>query len=159
MIPGLGRSAGEGRSYPLQYSWASFVTCLVKNPPKIWDTWVQSLGWEDPLENGKATHSTIFTRRIPWTEWNLWVANHGIAKSRTWLNNFHFTWKKGVTIGLLNISSLKLLNNSQTTRECLTNSAVRQYVICLKKAYDLIKVDMLHWNFQAFCDGNRCLYL
>ena len=52
-IPGLGRSAAEGIGYPLQYSWASLVAQLVKNPPAVWDTWVRSLGWEDPLEKGK----------------------------------------------------------------------------------------------------------
>ena len=56
-IPGLGRSAGEGIGYPLQYSWASLVAQLVKNLPAMRDTWVQSLGWEDTLEKGKATHS------------------------------------------------------------------------------------------------------
>ena len=59
LIPGSGRSAGEGLGYPLQYSWASLVAQLVKNPPALWETWVQSLGWEDPLEKGKATHSSI----------------------------------------------------------------------------------------------------
>ena len=67
MIPGLGRSTGEGIGYPLQYSWASLVTQLVKNPPAMRETWVQSLGWEDPLEKGKATHSSILTWRIPWS--------------------------------------------------------------------------------------------
>ena len=45
--------------------WASFVAQLVKNPPAMWGTWVQSLGWEDPLEKGKATHFSILTWRIP----------------------------------------------------------------------------------------------
>ena len=67
MIPGSGRSAGEGIGYPLQYSWASLVTQLVKNLPAMWETWVRSLGWEDPLEKGKATHSSILAWRIPWT--------------------------------------------------------------------------------------------
>ena len=58
-IPGLGRSPGEMIGYPLQYSWASLVAQLVKNPPATWDTWVQSLSWEDPLEKGKATPSSI----------------------------------------------------------------------------------------------------
>ena len=49
-IPGLGRS---GIGYPLQYSWASPVAQLVKNPPAMWETWVSSLGWEDPPEKGK----------------------------------------------------------------------------------------------------------
>ena len=58
-IPGSGRSSGEGIGYPLQYSWASLVAQLVKNPPAMWKTWVRSLGWEDPLEKGKATSSSI----------------------------------------------------------------------------------------------------
>ena len=53
--------------YPLQYSWASLVAQLVKNPPAMQKTWVQSLGWEDPLEKGKATHYSILTWRIPRT--------------------------------------------------------------------------------------------
>ena len=64
-IPGLGRCAGEGIGYPLQYSWASLVVKLVKNPPAMRDTWVRSLGWEDPLEKGKATHFSILAWRIP----------------------------------------------------------------------------------------------
>ena len=67
MIPGLGTSDGEGIGYPLQYSWVSLVTQLVKNPFAMWETWVQSLGWEDPLEKGKAIHSSILAWRIPWT--------------------------------------------------------------------------------------------
>ena len=58
-IPGLGRYAGEGIGYPLQYSWASLVAQLVKNPPAMRETWVRSLGWKDPLEKGKATHSSV----------------------------------------------------------------------------------------------------
>ena len=67
-IPGLGKSPGEGKGYPLQYSWASLVAQLVKNPPAMQETWVQSLGWEDPLEKGMATLSSIMAWRIPWTE-------------------------------------------------------------------------------------------
>ena len=59
LIPESGRSTGEGLGYPLQYSWASPVAQLVKNLPAMWETWLQSLGWEDPLEKGKATHSGI----------------------------------------------------------------------------------------------------
>ena len=58
-ILGSRRSIEEGIYYPLQYSWASLVSQLVKNLPAIWETWVQSLGWEDPLEKGKATYSSI----------------------------------------------------------------------------------------------------
>ena len=66
MILELGRSAGVGMGYPLQYSWVSLVTQLVKNLLAIWQTWVRPLGWED-LEKGKATHSSILAWRIPWT--------------------------------------------------------------------------------------------
>ena len=48
-------------------SGASFVAQLVNNPPAVWETWVRSLGWDDPLEKGKATHSNIMAWRIPWT--------------------------------------------------------------------------------------------
>ena len=65
-IPESGRSAEEGIGYPLRYSRASLVAQLVKNPPAMWETWVHSLGWEDPLEKGKATHSSILAWRIPW---------------------------------------------------------------------------------------------
>ena len=68
LIPGSGRSPGEGIGYPLQYSWVSQVFQSVKNLPAMQETWVQSLGWEDPLEKGKATHSSILAWRIPWTE-------------------------------------------------------------------------------------------
>ena len=66
-IPGLGRSTGEGIGYPLQCSWASPVAQLVKNPPVMLETWVQSLGWDEPLEKGKATQSSILAWRIPST--------------------------------------------------------------------------------------------
>ena len=62
MIPGSGRCAAEGIGYPLQYSWASLVAQLVKNMPGMWETWVQSLGWEDPLEK-----ASILAWRISWT--------------------------------------------------------------------------------------------
>ena len=66
MIPGLGRCP-EGIGYPLQFSWASLVAQVVKNLPAMRETWAQSLGWEDPLEKGKATQSSIVAWRIPWT--------------------------------------------------------------------------------------------
>ena len=70
-IPGLERSAGKGIGYPLQYSWASLVTQLVKNLPAMQETWIWPLGCKDPLEKGKATHSSILDWRIhglysPW---------------------------------------------------------------------------------------------
>ena len=84
LMPGLGRSTGEGIGYPLQYFGVSLVAQLIKNPPAMQETGVRSLGWEDPLEKGKASHSSILAWRIPWTV-------HGVAKSRTQLSDFHFT--------------------------------------------------------------------
>ena len=62
-----GRSTGAGIGYPLQYSWASLVAQLVKNLPALQETWVRSLCWEDPLEKGMGTHSSILAWRIPCT--------------------------------------------------------------------------------------------
>ena len=59
---------------------------LVKNPPAMQETWVPSLGWEDPLEKGKATHSSILAWGMPWT-----VQSTGVPKSQTLLIDFHFT--------------------------------------------------------------------
>ena len=67
-IPGSGRSAGEGIGYQLQYSWASLVAQMVKNLPAMQETCVQSLGWEDPLEDEMAIHPSVQAWRIPWTE-------------------------------------------------------------------------------------------
>ena len=64
-IPMSGRSTGEGIGYPLQYSWASLVAQLVKNLPTMQETWVRSLGWEDTLEKGTATHSSTLAWKIP----------------------------------------------------------------------------------------------
>ena len=60
-VQSLGRedSPGEGNGNPLQYSWASLVAQMVKNPPAMQETWVQSLGREDPLEEEITTHSSI----------------------------------------------------------------------------------------------------
>ena len=60
------------------------MTQLVKNPPAMRETWVRPLGWEDPLEKGKATHSGILARRNPWT------TVHGVAESDTTLSDFCF---------------------------------------------------------------------
>ena len=68
MIPRLGRSAGEGIGYLLQYSWVSLVAQMVKNLPAMQETWVQSLGWKDPLEKKMATHSSTLAWKLPWME-------------------------------------------------------------------------------------------
>ena len=82
-ISGLGKSPGGGHGNPLQYSWASLVAQTVKNPPAMREIQVQSLGQEDPLEEGMATHSIILAWRIPMDRgaWRAMV--HGATKSWT----------------------------------------------------------------------------
>ena len=74
LIPGPGRFAGERMGYP--YSCASFVAQLIKNQPAIRETWVKSLGWEDPPEEATTTLSSVLAWKIAWTI-------HGVTKSRT----------------------------------------------------------------------------
>ena len=83
-IPGSGRSAGERIGYSLLCSWTSLVAQLVKNPPVMWETWVRPLGWEGPLQKGKATHSSVLAWRI------MDCIVHRVAKSWTQLSNSHF---------------------------------------------------------------------
>ena len=79
-IPGSARCPGEGVGYPVWYSWASQVTQTVKNLPSKQERWVQSLGWEDSLEEGMATHSSIFAWRIPMNRGAWWATVHGVTK-------------------------------------------------------------------------------
>ena len=99
-IPGSGRSPGEGIGYPLQYSWVSLMVQLVKNLPAMWETLVWSLGWEDPLETGKAAHSSILAWRIPWT-----VESMGLQKVG---HNFHFHFFD-TEVGFLILSCMSCL--------------------------------------------------
>ena len=70
--------------YHYPFRRAPLVTQLVNNPPAMQETWVWSMGWEDPLEKGMAAHSSILAWRIPWT------TVHVVTKSRTWLSNCQF---------------------------------------------------------------------
>ena len=70
------------------FQWmASLVAQTVKNLPAMWETWVRSLGWEDPLEEGMATHSSVLAWRNPVDRRAWWVTVHGAANSWTWLSN------------------------------------------------------------------------
>ena len=83
MIPESGRSPGEGIGYPLRYSWVSLVAQMVKNLPAMQETWVRPLGWQDPLEEGMGTHSSILSWRIPMDRGAWQAAVHGVIKSQT----------------------------------------------------------------------------
>ena len=81
--PGL--IPGSGIGYSIQYSWASLVAQLVKNPSTMWETWVLSLVWEDPLEKGK-----VYPLQYSGLENSMDCIVHGMAKNQTRLSNFHF---------------------------------------------------------------------
>ena len=73
---------------PLRNEYISFLVAqMIKNPTAMQETWVQSLGQEDPLEKGMATHSSILAWRTPWTEEPGGLQSHGVAKSQTWLSD------------------------------------------------------------------------
>ena len=67
--------------------WAPLVALIVKSPPALRETWVRSLGWEDPLQEGMAAHSSILAWRIlvDWGAW--WPTVRGVTKSWTWLSD------------------------------------------------------------------------
>ena len=81
----------------MQYSWASLVAQLVKNPPAMWETLVQFLGWEDPLEKGERTHFSIIGLPF-WFSWYSGLEKsmdyivYGVTKSRTQLSDFRFSY-------------------------------------------------------------------
>ena len=81
VIPGSGRSAGEGINHPLQYSWASLEAQLVKNLPAMQETWVQSLGWEDPQRRGRLSTPVFWPGEVhglhsPWGHKKLEMTEH-----------------------------------------------------------------------------------
>ena len=80
--PGLISGWGKGIDFPMQYYWVSLMAQTVKNLPNVGDLG-PSLGWEDPLEEGMATHSSILAWRIPMDRGAWWAAVHGVAKSQT----------------------------------------------------------------------------
>ena len=111
-IPGSGRSPGEGIGYPLQCSWVSLVVQLVKNPLAVWETWVWSLGWENPLEKEKAARSSILAGEFhglcsPWrhkesnmTELlSLSLFTWYIQTTNKYLNGYTNEWKSDFCLG------------------------------------------------------------
>ena len=78
LLPGSGRSTGEGIGCPLQYSWASLLVQTVESACNAGD-----LGWEGPLEEGMTTHSSILAWRIPMDRGPWRATVHGVTKSRT----------------------------------------------------------------------------
>ena len=86
-VPGSGCSPAERIHYPLQYSWASLVAQMIKNPSAMQETWVWFLCWEDPLKEGMATHFSILAWGIPMDRGAWWATDHEITKSQTQLSD------------------------------------------------------------------------
>ena len=106
LIPGLGRSPGEGIGYPFQYSWACLVAQMIKNPSAMQETWVWSLGWEGHPEEGMAIHSSILAWRIS-MERGTWEATvHGVTKSWTWPSDKHSTDRYRSTFNVVLVQSI-----------------------------------------------------
>ena len=82
LIPGLGRSPGEGIGYTLQYFWTLLVAQMVKNPLAMRETWAWSVGWEDPLEESMAAHFSILAWWIPMDTEAWWAIVHVVIKSQ-----------------------------------------------------------------------------
>ena len=112
-LPGLGRSAGEGIGYPLQYSWASLVAQLVKNLPTMRETWVWSLGREDPLEESMAT--PVFLPGESHGQRSLGgYTVHGVAKSWTRLK---WQWKQCQTLFFWAPKSLQMVTAAMKLKD------------------------------------------
>ena len=103
----------EEIGYPLQYSWASLVTQLVKNLPAMWKTCVRSLGWEDLLEKGKATHSSILAWRIlQWT-----------TSTFSFLSAAFLGWEMGKEMGVAVLVELEAINTFWTGKTIWKNES------------------------------------
>ena len=81
LIPTISFVSPPAQAFHLVSVLASLVAQMVKNPPAMQETWVQSLGWEDPLEEGMATHSSSLAWRIPRDRGIWWATVHGVSKS------------------------------------------------------------------------------
>ena len=82
-----GSFPGEGIGYPLLDSWASLLAQMVKNLPVMQESWIRSLGWDDPLEEGMATYCSIVAWRIPMDRGTWQATVHGVSKSQTQLRD------------------------------------------------------------------------
>ena len=113
-------------SYPLYYSWASLVAQTVQNPFVMQETWVRSLDWENPLEEGMATHSSILAWRIPMNR-GAWQATvHGVAKSWTRLSNYAHKIMTVIVITIKHHRKINLMKLQATRSYAANNTSPRR---------------------------------
>ena len=89
-VHGVSKSRTRLSDFTFMICRVPLVAQMVENPPAVWETWAQSLGWEDPLEKGTVTYSSILAWRIPGTIQSTGLQRVGHKKSRTRLSDFHF---------------------------------------------------------------------
>ena len=106
--------------YPYEHT---YMAQLLNNPPEMWETWVWSLGWEDPLEKGRATHSSILAWRIPWTVQSVglqrvrhdWVTFHFTPHTYTQMHKIRTKQKHAFTLILVNLIKYLWVHSSFST--------------------------------------------
>ena len=167
-IPGSERSIGEKIGYPLQYSWASLMAQLVKNLPAMRETWVRSLGWEDPLEKEKVTHFSILTWRIPWTEKSMgsqrvghdwvtftfprpvWKLKIHDKESMALGQNLEMSSRRSAAILYLLITVLSSLHSPANTLDLiLIDITTLQLLNIIKEAWGFFLHERLRENFES----------
>ena len=136
--PGL--IPGEGTSYPRQFSWASLVAQMVKNPSAIQETWIWSLSWEDSLKKGQATHSSILVWRIPWRGESGRLQSMGHKRVRHDWANFSFT---------VAAAAAKLLQSCLTLCDSIYSSSPGSTVL------GILQARTLEWVAISFSNARK----
>ena len=139
---------------------APLIAQLVKNPPAMWETWVQSLDWEDPLEKGKSTHSSILAWRIPWTVQGCKESDMteriSFSLSRMWraISIWTPSW---LTVGLC--SPVLCHPSSRFDMQIVYNNQHRHHFNCLTISYTVCPSILLIWHTFFSHIQNLSLYL
>ena len=148
------------------------VVQVVKDPPALWETWVPSLGWEDPLQEGMATHCSILAWRTPMARGAWWARVHGAAKSQTterlrtaraaWGKECPLTWtemcvKDTLTgVALSQATVLAPAGSVQRLRnDCGDDKWDCEHMSKLTKLYSLIMCSFLYINYTSIKLGKQ----
>ena len=138
-IPKLERSAGDGISYTLQYSWASLVAQLVKNPPATWETWVWSLG-STPGFGRSPGEEKGYLLQYSGLENSMGCIVHGVTKSQRQLSNFHF--QRGQSVLKNDQLRTQIFWHNEITNVCpkffhLPQRYYLQVILCSKLSFGM----------------------